>query len=503
MADKKALIIGGGIAGLCTGVYLRRLGFDTEILEMRATAGGLATAWRKGGFTFENCIHWLVGSKDGGWLNSTWKEVFDISQLEFFDDPVFEVLERGADRITIYRDADRLEAELLAKAPQDAAAVKEFVGLVRRIAGVRMPEGDDLLRNIGAFLTLVPNFPALSKYGKLSMADYSKRFTHPVLRSFFSAGISDLSLLAIVFSLAWMARGNAGYPIGGSRRMIGLIEESFKRLGGRIRFKAGVERIKVEDGRAVGVVLRGGEEQRADIVVSAADGHATIFDMLDGQFTDDRIRSIYRTYKPFPSYVQVSLGLDADLGGEPGTLVLLLDRDIQIDPETTADEAAFRVFNFDPTFAPPGKTAVTCILATYNHEVLARAAREGQDSLHGRKGARRRRRDSRVRGSLSGGAGQGHGRGRGDARDHRPLHGQLEGQHGGLALHTHHGHQAAPVCAPGTRELLHGRPVDLARRGIARRPHDGQERFETDRERHRHSLETDRIKHREAPCRRR
>jgi len=368
MADKKALVIGGGIAGLCTGVYLRRLGFDTEILEMRATAGGLATAWKKGGFTFENCIHWLVGSKEGGWLNSTWKEVFDIGQLEFFNDPVFEVLERGGDRITIYRDADQLEAELLAKAPQDAAAVKEFVGLVRRIAGIRMPEGDGVLRNIGASLSLVPSFPSLSKYGKLSMADYARRFTHPVLRSFFSAGISDLSLLAIVFSLAWMAQGNAGYPIGGSRRMIGLIEESFKRLGGRLRFKACVERIRVENGRAVGVVLRGGEELEADIVVSAADGHATIFDMLGGQFTDNRIRSIYRTYKPFPSYVQVSLGLDADLGGEPGTLVLLLDRDIQVDPETTADAAAFRVFNFDPTFAPPGKTAVTCILATYNHE---------------------------------------------------------------------------------------------------------------------------------------
>jgi hypothetical protein len=68
--------------------------------------------------------------------------VFDIGQLEFFDDPVFQVLERGADRITIYRDPDRLEAELLPRAPQDAAAVTEFVGLVRKIAKLRMPEGD-------------------------------------------------------------------------------------------------------------------------------------------------------------------------------------------------------------------------------------------------------------------------------------------------------------------------------------------------------------------------
>ena len=259
MENRKVLIVGGGIAGLCTGVYLRRLGFDTEILEMHTIAGGLATAWKKGGFTFENCIHWLVGSKDGGQLNAGWKQVFDIGRLDFFDDPVFQVLEHGADRITIYRDPDRLEAELLAKAPQDAAAVRELVGLIRRMARLRMPEGDTFLQNLGAYLSVVPHLPTLSQYGKLSMADYSKRFTNPILRKFFTAGVGELSLLAIVFSLAWMAQGNAGYPIGGSLRMMGLIEDNYRKLGGRIRFMARVERILVENGRAVGVALEDGE----------------------------------------------------------------------------------------------------------------------------------------------------------------------------------------------------------------------------------------------------
>jgi phytoene dehydrogenase-like protein len=368
MEGKKALIIGGGIAGLCTGVYLRRLGFDTEILEMHQISGGLATAWKKGGFTFENCIHWLVGSKDGAWLNAAWKEVFDIGQLEFFEDTVFQVIERGRERITIYRDLGRLEAELLAKAPQDAAAIKELVGLVRKIAKLRMPEGDTFLQNLGAYLRLIPCLPTLSKYSKLTLADYGRRFTHPLLREFFSGGISDLSFLAIAFTLAWMANGNAGYPVGGSLRMIGLIEDNYRKLGGRIRFKARVTRILVENGHAVGVTLESGEELRADVVVSAADGHATIFDMLEGRFADDRTRKIYETYKPFPSYVQVSLGVDADLRGEPGFVTLLLDERIEIDPATTESSVAFRVFHFDPTFALPGKTAVVCFLPTYNHE---------------------------------------------------------------------------------------------------------------------------------------
>jgi phytoene dehydrogenase-like protein len=51
MKNKKSLIVGGGIAGLCAGIYLRRNGFETEILEMHSMAGGLATAWKRNGFT--------------------------------------------------------------------------------------------------------------------------------------------------------------------------------------------------------------------------------------------------------------------------------------------------------------------------------------------------------------------------------------------------------------------------------------------------------------------
>jgi phytoene dehydrogenase-like protein len=215
---------------------------------------------------------------------------------------------------------------------------------------------------------MIPYLPVLSKYGKLTMADFGKKFKNPVLNAFFSKGISELSFLAIVFSLAWMAQGNAGYPIGGSLRMIGLIERNYKKLGGAIRFKARVERILVEDGRAVGVALAGGKELRADIVVSAADGHATIFEMLGGKFVDDKIKKVYETFKPFPSYVQVSMGVDANMSGEPGAVVLLLNKAIQIDPKTSADALTFRVFNFDPTFAPAKKTAVVAILSTYNSE---------------------------------------------------------------------------------------------------------------------------------------
>ena len=367
MSSQKVVIIGGGIAGLCTGVYLQKCGFDTEILEMHTIAGGLATAWKRSGFTFENCVHWLVGSKEGGPLNAGWKEVFEIGRLQFHEDSIYQVLERGPDVITIFRDPDRLEGELLSKAPEDAASIKEFVRLIKKFAKFRFPEGDSFFANLGSILRMVPYFPALAKYRKFTMAEYAEKFKNPLLSGFFSAGIGDLSFLGMLFSLAWMADGNAGYPIGGSLKMIGLIKENYQKLGGRIRFKTRVERILVENGRAVGAALAGGETIPADVVISAADGHATIFEMLEGKFVDEKIKKIYETYKPFPSYIQVSLGVGADCGGEPGFVAIFLDKDIRIDPQTKENTVAFRVFNFDPTFAPPGKTAVVTFLGTYDY----------------------------------------------------------------------------------------------------------------------------------------
>jgi phytoene dehydrogenase-like protein len=364
MGGQKVVIIGGGIAGLCAGVYLRQNGFDTEILEMHETAGGLATAWSRKGYTFENCIHWLVGSKPGAEMNATWKEVFDIDKVMFHVGDVYQVVEKSGDRLTIYRDVDRLEEELLAKAPEDSGAVKEFTNLIRRLARFKMPGGDTFFARLASYLRIIPQMPMMRKYGKLTMGDFAKKFNSPLLREFFGAGLPELSFIAIPFMLAWMTAGNAGYPIGGTPKLIGLVLDRYASIGGKIRYGAKVEKILVDKGRAAGVLLNDGRRLAADIVVSAADGHATLFDMLEGKYTGDKYNKVYETYLRFPSYVQVSLGIAADLKDAPGYLNLALDRKIVLDPKTVASSLSVRIFNFDPTFAPPGKTAVVVFYTT-------------------------------------------------------------------------------------------------------------------------------------------
>jgi phytoene dehydrogenase-like protein len=114
------------------------------------------------------------------------------------------------------------------------------------------------------------------------------------------------------------------------------------------------------------VQLENGEKIMADWVISAADGHATIFDLLDGAYINEATRKLYAERELFASYLQVSLGVGLNLSDQPPMLTRMLQAPLTVDPGTELENVGFRIFHFDPTFAPPGKTAVTSLLPTRN-----------------------------------------------------------------------------------------------------------------------------------------
>jgi len=366
---RKVAIVGGGIAGLCAAVYAQKCGYQAEVFEMHDMAGGLAMSWRRGAFTFETCLHWLYGSNPHRAMYAIWREVFDIEKLSLVHPREFARVEtEDGDSLAIATDVDRLEKELLERAPQDEKEIRRLTSTIRRLQRFEMPDpGKNWTRNVPALWRDLFCVPALRSASKMTAYEYGQRFTDPLIRSFFAGGeISGLSAIAVIISLAWMGAGDADYAIGGAQSIIRLIESRLLSLGGQVRFGAKVERIVVEGDAAVGIELAGGETVKADWVISAADGHTTIYDMLGGKYLDRAATKPYSEMETFPSYLQVSLGVALDLREQPAHLTRILASPIEIDPETVLDQVSFRFFHFDPTFAPAGKTAVTCFLPTRN-----------------------------------------------------------------------------------------------------------------------------------------
>jgi phytoene dehydrogenase-like protein len=124
-----------------------------------------------------------------------------------------------------------------------------------------------------------------------------------------------------------------------------------------------VEKVLVENNRAVGVRLADGSEHRADVVISAADGHATIFDMLGGQYVDDEIRGYYETMPIFEPIVMVSLGVARDLAKTPHAVTWTLDKPVALGGEVHRT-LSMKHYGYDPTLAPAGKSVVEFMLSS-------------------------------------------------------------------------------------------------------------------------------------------
>ena len=368
--SKSIAIVGGGIAGLSAGCYGRMNGYQTTIFEMHDLPGGQCTAWTRNGYTIDGCIHWLVGSSSANSFNKVWRELGAVQGRKFVDHDEYLRVTSGGKTFTVYTSAEKLRKHMKELAPGDAKVIDGFVDAIRKLGehdmGLEKPhELWTFKDSFDSFIKTLPYFGIFFKYGKHTLSEFAGQIKDAFLREALRAvfDLKDFPVIGMLMTLAWQDRKVSGVPLGGSRAFSEAIEKRYKALGGEIRYKSKVAEILVSGNRAVGVKLEDGTEHKADVVISAADGHATVFDMLKGKFIDDTIRNYYKSLLTFPPLLLVSLGVARDLSGEPHAQAWLLEKPVKI-----GDSARRRLFvqHFchDASFAPPGKSVVQVAMDT-------------------------------------------------------------------------------------------------------------------------------------------
>ena len=362
---KKIIIIGAGIAGLSAGIYARRNGYETTIYETHFLPGGMCTAWKRKGFTFEGCMHYvgLVGSSATHTYYGQWKELGVVPGTKMFHHDIFHAFrDRSGRTFKLYTDLAKLEEEMLSLSPSDAQEIKALCTAVKRYSWFVRATGKNPLRLLAKGVGILRGIPLLKKYGDLNMGEYAARFNDPLIRHAFAYlfGYPDFACTNIFFFLAGNHIQGTAFPQGSSLSFARTIERTFLELNGKIEYKTKVERIVVQDGKAVGVELDDGTVKEADIVISAADGHSTLFDMLEDRFTPPTLRERFATQPLYPPFIQVSLGIDRDMSGTPHAVKAQTAAPFEL-AGGTRQELWYQHFAFDPTMAPPGKTSLTVL----------------------------------------------------------------------------------------------------------------------------------------------
>ena len=385
MKEESIAIIGAGIAGLSAGCYGQMNGYRTHIFELHDKPGGLCTSWTRRGYTFDGCIHWLVGSGEGSPFNQIWRELGAVQGRTIVDHDVFTRVEgEGGKAFIVYTDLDRLEEHMKALSPEDADTIDEFISAAHKFTRLSDAMGDpggpsSWWDKIKAGFRMLPLLGTLRKFSKMSVQEFGARLRDPFLHDAFVSlfDFPDFPMTGVLATLAWMHNEDAGYPVGGSLAFARAIEQRYLDLGGEIHYRARVERILVKDDRAVGVRLTDGTEHPADVVISAADGHSTIFEMLEGEYTDEKIRGYYDEWPIFPPLVQVSLGVARDLSDEPHMVSYPLDDPIEVDGRPRA-RLGVKHYGYDPTLAPEGKS-VLIVMFDSDYEYWRALVEEGEE----------------------------------------------------------------------------------------------------------------------------
>ncbi len=377
MGDNSITIIGAGFSGLSAGIYAQMNGYPTQIFEMHSIPGGLCTAWKRKGYTIDGCIHWLVGSSPQSDMYRCWEEVGVAQGREFINMDEYMRYE-GADGRTVilHTNVDRLERHLLEFSPQDAEPIQEFIRGIRMCLSFEPPsESDPPLTRLRKYLKFglfkLTKGRDMQKWMKLSATEFAARFQDPVLReALLDMWIPEFSMFFMLFTLAYLHGRNAGYPIGGSLPMALAMARRYTELGGVIHVDRRVEEILVEEDRAVGIRLADGTEHRSGRVISAADGHTTLFEMLGGRYVDEQTRERYEKWPIFSPLLYVGVGVSRSFADEP-KIVSGFSFPLREPTEighAMRDRLPVRIHNQDPTLAPAGKTVLTLMIpSSYEH----------------------------------------------------------------------------------------------------------------------------------------
>ncbi len=372
--EKKLVIIGAGIAGLSAGCYARMNGYDVEIHESHTQPGGMCTAWKRGGYTIDGCLEWLVGSRPGsGELYSVWEELGAVQGKDYiYYDVYADFHGRDGRRLHCYTDLERFERHLVELSPRDVRAARSLCEDIGALSKMRMPLGKPFeltsrWDDAKSVLRMAPSLIPMARLGRLTLQQLGDRFSDPFLRSSFANCMNDPSerALGILMVLGILGSGTTGYMLGGSLEFARTIERRFLDLGGRAVYGSRVTKVLERDGRATGVRLADGEEIAAERVVSACDMRTTLFSMLDGSRIDPVHRELLETGKLFPPIVHVAFGVGMDFSSEiscAGTFYEL-ERPFEVAGRTIT-MMSVRNQCHDPSLAPPGKSVVIAMLNT-------------------------------------------------------------------------------------------------------------------------------------------
>ncbi|MCA9129962.1 MAG: NAD(P)/FAD-dependent oxidoreductase [Planctomycetales bacterium] len=247
------------MSGLAAGIRLAHYDQSVCILEKHWTIGGLNSFYRTNGRNYDVGLHAVTnftprGTKKGPLARLLRQLRFRWEDFELSPQVGSAIAFPGV-RLGFNNDIDCLRSEIARAFP---AEVDNFERLLSQLADYDDLDQENFGGSARAFLAQTLQDPLLIEmilcplmwYGNARPDDMDYGQFCIMFRSIFLEGFAR--------------------PYKGVRLILKHLIKRFRSLGGELRLRSGVESIRVEGTRAVGVVLENGEEITAKRILSSA-----------------------------------------------------------------------------------------------------------------------------------------------------------------------------------------------------------------------------------------
>ncbi|HZB98361.1 MAG TPA: phytoene desaturase family protein [Candidatus Sulfotelmatobacter sp.] len=277
--SSRAVVIGAGLGGLASAMYLRHMGCEVTVVEKNESIGGRCNRWTRDGFTFDTGPTLLLMADVLARLfqecGYSLEEHVELVRMR----PNYRITFSDGSRLNISSDVQAMRDELETFEPGAGESFVRFLadaGYKYRISRARFVERN--FDHWGQFLAPA-NLPRFLDTGVLRKLSWhlARYFRDPRLQIAFSfqsmyLGLSPQAAPA-VFALLPYTEIVEGiwYPRGGMYQMVLAMASVLQQSEVSIRTSACVERVDCLGSHCTGVTLASGEHLPADIVVCNAD----------------------------------------------------------------------------------------------------------------------------------------------------------------------------------------------------------------------------------------
>lgn len=297
---KKIIIIGAGITGLSSGIFLLKKGYEVTIYEKNDFAGGCCTGWIRDNYYIDNCMHWLTGTNQHTKTFKLWKAVGAIDETSnLYQGDYFYKSIYNNDEICMYKDLEKLRTAMLTLSVEDKKEIDSFVNTVKNFVKLNQ----EMTFSSNLFNKPVYYMKSYFKYRHLSLEDLSKRFKHPLLRKLMVDFLpKEYCSLALIYSYATFASGNGKVYSKGSKVFADNILNKYIELGGFIHYKSELTDLKVSNNKVESITINNTDVVTADNFIFTGNPNYLFDNILDHKYMPNVLKEKYEKRDINPIY---------------------------------------------------------------------------------------------------------------------------------------------------------------------------------------------------------